>query len=798
VSAADTADLDPIEGWLMGAVRTGKLSRLMPRDARAWLQVALVLVPLAFFVTTIPGVRSHAGYSLKMDGWLNNLAYLTAPALCYVRLRKASAYRASWLVLTAGLALYGLGNIYWTIVIRTMPVDSQPFPSIADYLWLSFYPCAFAALLLLLRERTDRLPLSLWLDGLVGGMAVSAVAAAAVVGTILKDNSGSLAAVVTKTAYPLLDLFLLLVVVATLSLFHWRPPVGLWLLAAGIVAFAAADLLYLFTGDKYVSGGINDGVWILATLFMAAAPGWKDKPAGLQLPSWAILSIPVLSALSAVSLLVWGDTNTLHPAAIVLSAATVVLALGRLIVTFREASSLAHSHRLALTDELTGLGNRRALYESGPGRLRTLAAGHTSALLLLDLDRFKEVNDSLGHQAGDTMLRQVALRLTDCVRSAEDLLVRLGGDEFALLLNDLDETAAVELAHRVRAAISPPYIVDGVTVRVEASLGIAMTDGSADELSNLLRQADVAMYYAKSHRVGQSVYSVKNDVLGGQDRLRTLEELRRVIDTRSLTVHYQPKVDSQTLLVTGVEALVRWQHSTRGLLAPDQFLPLVEDAGLMRDLTTAVLEQSLDQVVRWQDAGRSLSVAVNLSASSLVDVDLPARVELLLAERGLSPRVLELEITEDFLMADRERAREILCELRAHGIRVVVDDFGTGYSSLAYLRELPIDELKLDKSFITSMAEDPRAAAIVRSTILLAHSLGLRLVAEGVENQATATELARSGCDVAQGFFYTKALPAAALERWLDEHAFDSGHAESERTDMNQDAAAVLGRRVSP
>ncbi|MDX6204703.1 MAG: diguanylate cyclase, partial [Frankiales bacterium] len=516
VSAADTADLDPIEGWLMGAVRTGKLSRLMPRDARAWLQVALVLVPLAFFVTTIPGVRSHAGYSLKMDGWLNNLAYLTAPALCYVRLRKASAYRASWLVLTAGLALYGLGNIYWTIVIRTMPVDSQPFPSIADYLWLSFYPCAFAALLLLLRERTDRLPLSLWLDGLVGGMAVSAVAAAAVVGTILKDNSGSLAAVVTKTAYPLLDLFLLLVVVATLSLFHWRPPVGLWLLAAGIVAFAAADLLYLFTGDKYVSGGINDGVWILATLFMAAAPGWKDKPAGLQLPSWAILSIPVLSALSAVSLLVWGDTNTLHPAAIVLSAATVVLALGRLIVTFREASSLAHSHRLALTDELTGLGNRRALYESGPGRLRTLAAGHTSALLLLDLDRFKEVNDSLGHQAGDTMLRQVALRLTDCVRSAEDLLVRLGGDEFALLLNDLDESAAVELAHRVRAAISPPYIVDGVTVRVEASLGIAMTDGSADELSNLLRQADVAMYYAKSHRVGQSVYSVKNDVLGGQ------------------------------------------------------------------------------------------------------------------------------------------------------------------------------------------------------------------------------------------------------------------------------------------
>ncbi|MDX6230046.1 MAG: diguanylate cyclase, partial [Frankiales bacterium] len=582
----------------MGSVQTGKLSRFMPRDARDWLQIVLVLVPLAFFVTTIPGVRSHPGYSLKMDGWLNNIAYMTAPLLCYVRLRNCTSYRHSWLALTAGLALYGLGNIYWTIFIRTLPVDAQPFPSIADYLWLAFYPCAFAALLLLLRERTDRLPLSLWLDGLVGGMAVSAIAAAAVVGVILKDNTGSLAAVITKTAYPLLDLLLLLVVIAILSVFHWRPPVGLWLFAVGLTMFVVADLLFLFTIDKYVSGGINDGVWILATLFMAAAPKWKDRPAGVQLPAWAILSIPVVSALSALTLLVWDHWNRLHEYAIFLAAATVVLALGRLIVTFREASSLAHSHRLALTDELTGLGNRRALYESGPTRLRNLAPGHTSALLLLDLDRFKEVNDSLGHQAGDTMLRQVALRLTDCVRSAEDLLVRLGGDEFALLLNDLDETAAVELAHRVRAAISPPYIVDGVTVRVEASLGIAMTDGSADELSNLLRQADVAMYYAKSHRVGQSVYSVKNDVLGGQDRLRTLEELRRVIDTRSLTVHYQPKVDSQTLLVTGVEALVRWQHSTRGLLAPDQFLPLVEDAG------------------------RSLSVAVNLSASSLVDVDL--------------------------------------------------------------------------------------------------------------------------------------------------------------------------------
>ena len=235
-------------------------------------------------------------------------------------------------------------------------------------------------------------------------------------------------------------------------------------------------------------------------------------------------------------------------------------------------------------------------------------------------------------------------------------------------------------------------------------------------------------------------------------------------------MHYQPKLNASTLAVTGVEALVRWQHPTRGLLLPDAFLPLVEDSGLMQDLTDAVLELSLDQVRRWRDAGRRLSVAVNLSASSLVDADLPQRIRSALADRQLPADALELEITEDFLMADRERAREILTELRRHGIRVAVDDFGTGYSSLAYLRELPIDELKLDRSFVQPMADDPRAAAIVRSTIDLAHSLGMTMVAEGVEDEYTAAQLALSSCDTVQGFHFSKALPALELERWMDQH----------------------------
>jgi predicted signal transduction protein with EAL and GGDEF domain len=366
------------------------------------------------------------------------------------------------------------------------------------------------------------------------------------------------------------------------------------------------------------------------------------------------------------------------------------------------------------------------------------------------------------------MLCQVANRLQACVGRDADLLVRLGGDEFAVLMTVVGPDAAEALAARIRAALAPAFTIDGVTVRVDASIGIALSTPARETLPTLLRQADVAMYHAKTRRMGQSVYSTQNDVLGGQDRLQTLEELRQAIHGDGLVVHYQPKVDARTMAVTGVEALVRWQHPTRGLLYPDSFLPMVEDAGLMRDLTATVLEQSLDQVVAWHASGRRISVAVNLSASCLVDIDLPERIELMLTQRALHPSTLELEITEDFLMADRERAREILSRLREQGIKVVVDDFGTGYSSLAYLRELPIDELKLDKCFVTDMADDPSAAAIVRSTIGLAHSLGLRLVAEGVENETTAAVLAQSGCDVAQGFFFARALPAPQLEEWLD------------------------------
>jgi diguanylate cyclase (GGDEF)-like protein len=480
-----------------------------------------------------------------------------------------------------------------------------------------------------------------------------------------------------------------------------------------------------------------------------------------------LVTIPVLSAVAAMALLGVDHARPLHPIVVGLAMAAMVTALIRLMVTFREVSALADSHRLALTDELTGLANRRALYEEPTPRSVLGEAERRIGLLLLDLDRFKEVNDSLGHHAGDEMLREVARRVTACV-SGEALIGRLGGDEFAVLLKRTSEAKASELAGAIRERIAAPFILDGVTLRAEASVGIALATPDEYDMESLLRRADVAMYQAKGRHLGQAVFHGDADPGGGVDRLRTLESLRTAIARRELVLHYQPKVDAQTHAIVGVEALVRWLHPSDGLLFPDRFLPLAENAGLMADLTACVLENALDQVLTWRSAGRDLSVAVNLSASSLVDATLPKRVKAMLESRDLSPSFLEIEITEDFLMADRQRARDILSELRSFGVRVAVDDFGTGYSSLAYLKELPIDELKLDKSFVLEMGEDERAAAIVRSTIGLAHSLGLRLVAEGVETAEAAGELALAGCDVAQGYYFSRGLPAADLESWLD------------------------------
>jgi diguanylate cyclase len=335
-----------------------------------------------------------------------------------------------------------------------------------------------------------------------------------------------------------------------------------------------------------------------------------------------------------------------------------------------------------------------------------------------------------------------------------------------VLLQDSGHDEAVDVAVKLCAALDQPFAVEDVALHSSVSVGVSLFPDDGPDLSTLLRKADIAMYKAKTSFTGYHVYSSADDA-DAAARLETVEELRTALTDGQFVMHYQPKVDLDSGEVHNLEAMVRWDHPTRGLLQADAFLTLMEESGLMPTLTRLILAQALDQVADWHTQGQQLTVAVNLSASSLVDSDLPDQVASMLAARGVSPHNLQLEITEEFLMADRDRARSILTRLRSSGIQISVADFGSGYSSLSYLRDLPIDELKLDRSFIYPMAQGDRTTALVASTIALAHSLGLRMVADGVENHDAFTELTRLGCDQAQGSFMPRPVPAAEINQWL-------------------------------
>ena len=410
----------------------------------------------------------------------------------------------------------------------------------------------------------------------------------------------------------------------------------------------------------------------------------------------------------------------------------------------------------ARTDPLTGLLNRAGLTEE----LRAAADDATTggaplAVVMLDLDRFKEVNDTLGHAVGDALLCAVAERLTGELRR-DDVLARLGGDEFVVLLRDADPDAVAHTTRRLLGALRRPFEVDGLALEVDGSLGVAT---SGTEPTELLRAADVAMYAAKADRSGVVVHSPSLD-RHDPGQLNLFGDLRRGIRDGELRVHYQPKAALADGRVIGVEALVRWEHPQRGLLPPSEFIGLAEATGLIRALTDVVLGRALEDCRRWRAEGRALTVAVNISARVLLDTALPDRIAALLVEHGLPADCLELEVTESAAMQDPGQALDVLQRLRGLGVTLSVDDYGTGHASLSYLSRLPVSTLKIDRSFVSTMEVDGTDQVIVRSTIELAHALGLRVVAEGVETRRTWERLVALGCDEAQGFWLGRPQPA--------------------------------------
>ena len=428
----------------------------------------------------------------------------------------------------------------------------------------------------------------------------------------------------------------------------------------------------------------------------------------------------------------------------------------------------------AMHDPLTSLPNR-TLFRDRAHQAILASARHRyqTALLLIDLDRFKEINDTLGHHSGDLLLREVGPRLRRVLRES-DTIARFGGDEFGILLTHVsDPDAAVGVARAVHRALEEPFVVQGLTLDVEASIGIALHPLHAADFEELMQRADVAMYRAKAKRSGYEVYVPSEDA-SDASKLKLASELRQAPHRDELVMHYQPKADLRTGRLIGAEALMRWRHPRHGLMMPDRFIPLAERSGLIRSLTLFAIRTALAQSRTWRQAGMELTVSVNLSTRDLIDIALPDEIGQLLNEARVPAHLLELEITESVIMADPMRARGVVARLREMGVKVAIDDFGSGYSSLGYLKRLPVNDLKIDKSFVINMIEDPGDAVIVQSTIDLAHNLGLSVIAEGVESEETWRRLQALGCDVAQGWLVGRPLAAEDFRIWLEREGFSA------------------------
>ncbi len=460
----------------------------------------------------------------------------------------------------------------------------------------------------------------------------------------------------------------------------------------------------------------------------------------------------------------------------------VVVRLSLASIKLSEHFASLERHR-ALHDELTELPNR-ALAEEQLDHGLHLSKRQNSplAFLLMDLVSFKQINDSLGHFYGDYVLQEVANRMQEAVRES-DTLARFGGDEFALVLPCTSLEQAILISLKVSGALDQPFMIEGHSVKVGISIGIAMSPEHGIDSETLIQRADIAMYEAKRNDVVYAIFNLEQHRTTF-NRLVLIGELRDAIKNNDMFLYYQPQISIHDNTLIGVEALCRWQHADRGVIGPDDFVTLAEQAGLSKPFTYLVLDKALEQCSKWQQAGYNIPVSVNLSVKNLHDLDFPNDVQLLLHKWSVKPDMLILEITESSIIVDQTRVTKVIGELKRMGLQLSIDDFGTGYSSISYLRKFPAGEIKIDKSFISNMLMNEDNAVIVKSTIEMVHSIGRKVVAEGVEDEKTLQLLKSLNCDILQGFHLCRPLPNNELLDWLDTTSWtvkkqdSSGHRE--------------------
>lgn len=667
-------------------------------------------------------------------------------------LRVQRARLSALSLLLAAVVLFAAGS---SVLNGSGNPDLTKFPAPGEWLFLASYAAMAGYLILDTSRRVSNAAVT-WLETAVICGGTACFAGAAVLAVAARHIGREGLPLLLALLYPLIDIVLGLLVVAQIALRTRGPLRGSAGLLAGFALFAIADsgfLVHLSNGT-YDFSILSIDLWGAAFVFIVGN-GCRPRIAEEAAPSSrGMPTLVVVAGMAAAVVLAFEPPGTIRTYLVVPALATLTAAGARLVLAVRSANRAAEAIALSRSDDLTTLPNRRALLARLDADLATTAP---IGLMLLDLNGFKDINDTLGHSAGDAVLREIAARMRLRV-DADIMIARLGGDEFAVVAPSEDEIELMELAQDVLVAVRSQLVVDGISLSADASVGIT-TRQQHDVLSTeMLRRADVAMYAAKDQHLAVVIYDPHSDEFS-RARLSLADELRRAIEERQLVLWYQPQVAATDGAVCGLEALVRWHHPVRGLLAPAEFLPAARRAGLMQALSDEVGRIAVEDLVRWNELGLTVRVALNCAPPELMSEIFIPRLADRLTGAGLSPQSVVIEVTEDSFLAEPERARLVLLDVRAHGFQISIDDYGTGFSSLAYLRDLPIQELKMDRSFVSSMHTDERARMIVNSTMQMAHALGLRIVAEGVEDRGTCLDLVQMGADVLQGYHLARPLP---------------------------------------
>lgn len=761
-----------------------KTGRLRSRDITAiavpWILVAaLALVMLlAHEAPYLPVVDD--GISLALAGYAAARAVIAARAA-------EKRVRLAWAILATALASWAIGDAIW--LVYDVVLREPPSPSPADLFYLAFNVLVAVGLSQLLAAGTLISRLHLALDALTVSLCLFLLvwifSLNRVFDTLRDDNVGLTLALIT----PLADVVVLSIAVLAVARSRRRRPIALAVVAVAITLVTSADgtLAFLTVNGSYRAGHFIDLLWAsaMALFAVAAVLSQRQQPAPERpapVPSHSSLWLPYVPLLLA---------GVLGPPVVMRGLESVLVQLIVCVICARQMLSAWDNRQLltaaadqALRDPLTGLANRTLFNERlDHAVLLRVRDSRPITVISIDLDDFKLVNDSLGHPVADRLLIGAGQRFLECVRTG-DTVARLGGDEFMMLLEgDADDHQMV--AQRVVEAFERPFEVDENEVFLRPSLGVATAGEDEPDLSAevLMTRADLAMYAAKRSAADVRTFAADlatahTDAVdlrhrsnrppsGGAERIRLLGELRDAVDHGTIEVAYQPKVNLGSGLVTGVEALLRWPHPRLGTLRPDAFLSLVRQHGLMRPVSEIVVRKVLDDAADWRSQNLDIAVAINLFAPMLRDTRLPDQLCQELDTRHLSHDVLTVEITEDLVLTDVGTVKAVLHELRERGVRVSIDDFGSGYSALSYLRDLAVDEVKLDRQFVAGVTSDARAAAVVSAVIDLTHTLGISVVAEGVEDADTADWLTQHDCDTGQGFYFSTPVEPDAVPTLL-------------------------------